>query len=142
MKNCHFAQFCHIRTNIVLPALTLSRVANKGRKWVLTENLKLVLLQFTGNKIGLSRFTKKKTFLTRIYVIYDFTVAFVVSSLENPQCPQGSSNEKTEETADESAPMLQGEVGSSANFLLGGSRKLSKLPPWCTISIWMSHSFQ
>ena len=105
---------------MVLPALTLSRwpiKANKGRKGWLTEN-KLVLLQFTrftGNKIGLSRFTKKKTFLTQIYVIYDFTVAFVVSSLKNPQGPQGSSNE---ETADESASMLQGEVGSTANFLL------------------------
>ena len=68
---------------MVLRALTLSRVANKGRKGGLTEN-KLVRSQFTGNKIGLSGFTKMKTFLTRIYVIYDFTFAFVVSSLDNP----------------------------------------------------------
>ena len=48
---------------------------------------------------------KKKTVLTRIYVIYDFSVAFVVSSLKNPQGPQGSSDEEIEETADESAPI-------------------------------------
>ena len=113
---------------MVLPAVTLSRVANKGRKWVFTENLKLVLLQFTVNKIGLSRFTKNKTFLTRIY---DFTVAFVVSSLENPQGPQGSSSNeklrklltkvrqcfKRKSEAQQTSSLV--EVGSSANFLLG-----------------------
>ena len=51
---------------MVLRALTLSRVASKGRKGGLPEN-KLFLSQFTGNKLGRSRFTKKKTFLTRIY---------------------------------------------------------------------------
>ena len=88
----------------------------------------MVFSQFTGNKIGLSRFTKKKkTFLTRIYVIYDFTVAFVESSLENPQGPQSSSDEKIEETADESEPMLQGEIGSSANFLLGARSRFGRV---------------
>ena len=40
--------------------------------------------------------------VVRVYIIYDFTVAFVVPSLENLQ---GSSDEEIEETADESAPI-------------------------------------
>ena len=97
-------------------------MANTGRKGGLTEN-KLLLSQFAGNKIGLSRFTKKKKFLTRIYVISDFTVAFVVPSLENPQDPQGSSDEEIEK----SAPILQGEIGSSANFLLGARSRFGRV---------------
>ena len=67
----------NVHNGLILRALTLSRVASKGRKGRLTEN-NLVLSQFTGNKIGLSRFTKKKkTFLTFLTQIYDFPVAFV-----------------------------------------------------------------
>ena len=50
-----------------------------------------------------------------------------MSCLENPQGLQGSSDEEIEETADESAPMLQGKIGSSANCLLGDDLDLEEL---------------
>ena len=103
---------------MVLLVLTSSRVASKGRKGGLTEN-KLVLSQFREIKSAFHvSQKKKKTFLTRVYVIYDFTVAFVVSSLENPQGAQGSSDEEIEETADERCANAS-----------RGNRNLSKLPP-------------
>ena len=50
-----------------------------------------------------------------------------MSSLENSQGSQGSSDEEIEETADESAPMLQEEIGSSANFLLGARSRFGRV---------------